>query len=42
VRLGQLVEADVRRARSDDPKDPRAELRKVRERLDALERMLPP
>jgi hypothetical protein len=42
VRLGQLVAADVLRAQSDDSKDPRAELRKVRERLDALEWMLPP
>jgi hypothetical protein len=39
VRLGQLVEADVQRARAGRD-DPHATLREVRERLDVLDRWL--
>jgi hypothetical protein len=42
VRLGQLVEADVIRATGPEDADPRAAVRELRERLDALERLLPP
>ena len=42
VRLGQLVEADVIRATGPDDADPRTAVRVLRERLDALERLLPP
>lgn len=42
VRLGQLVEADVKRARASGDADYRVALRHVRERLDALEKLLPP
>jgi hypothetical protein len=39
VRLGELVEADLERARGDEI-DARATLRDVRERLERLERSL--
>lgn len=42
VRLGELVEADVRRARRTEDADARAALREVQVRLEALERLLPP
>jgi hypothetical protein len=42
VRLGQLVEADVIRATGPEDADPRTAVRELRERLDALERLLPP
>jgi hypothetical protein len=42
VRLGQLVEADLVRATGPDEADPRTAVRELRERLDALERLLPP
>jgi hypothetical protein len=42
IRLGQLVEADVFRATGPHEADPRAAVRELRERLDALERLLPP
>ena len=41
VRLGELVEAEVSRAKSP-PADPRKALQQIRARLDTLERLLPP
>jgi hypothetical protein len=41
VRLGELVEAEVRRAESPQV-DSRKALQQIRARLDALERQLPP
>ena len=42
VRLGQLVDADVSRARASSNSDARVAMRELREQLDALERLLPP
>jgi hypothetical protein len=42
VRLGQLVDADVKRAQASSAAEARVAVRELRERLDELERLLPP
>jgi hypothetical protein len=42
LRLGQLVNADVKRAQASSDAEARAAVRELREQLDALERLLPP